>query len=320
MMQNATKAANTANENAQELEKSKVALSELTLKLTEAQEQLANLKGDAAEADELRAALERERDVAGHTAREIEALKNELVTFKTSRVDPAGATSSTVHEKDRPDAVSQQLNVVQYQLSALRESEAKLQGELEQERGRSASATRAFMASQEQISALKAQAASAAATLQDADALKKQSAHVEAYREHVPAVLLFQTTPVLTRPSPETSQGTTQPRSGATSRSDVSPRKARQASLPQKIRTEGKLSAEATTQTRRLNLPVESVEQKSVRPPSGNARPSAGPDRNTVVKPQRFPRLLPRGSSAGEAGAPDLPASLLPADELWSFY
>ena len=110
---------------------------------------------------------------------------------------------------------------VQEQLSALRESKAKMQDELKQERGRSASVIRQLGAFEREILALKAQAKSTATTqealrqekentaaaLRDVHTLKKQIADVGAHTEFVPAALLFQTTPVLLKPSTHTFQG-----------------------------------------------------------------------------------------------------------------
>ncbi|WP_133239290.1 hypothetical protein [Microvirga sp. KLBC 81] len=334
MTQNATRAAEARDKHAREVEKGNAALSELTVKLTEAQEQLAHLKGSAAEAAELRAALERERAAAGFAAREIESLKSQVVKLLTVGVSPTEVVSSSAQEKERADAASQQLKAVEEQLSALRESEAKMQGELKQESARNASVTRQLLASQREILALKAQAALAAtiqgalrqekentaAARRDVQALKRQIANLEAHTEFVPAALLFQSTPVLLKPSSHTFEGGARPSSGAGTEDDVSDRKARQGSLPPQVETERKLSDEATTQSRRRNLPIKFEDEKSARPPSGSPKPSEAADRNTVVKLKRSPRLPARENSATEALAPDVPAVLLPVDGLWALY
>lgn len=334
MTQDFVRAAARRDEDARELEKVKAEQVELSAKLTEAQEQLARLKESAAEAAELRAALERERGAARFAAREIETLKRQVVKLPTIGVSPTETASSAHQEKERADAASQQLNTVRDQLSALRESEAKVQSELEQEKGRSASAARALQEAQREILSLKAQAASAAAiqealrderemtaaALREVHALKKQIADLEARTEFVPASLLFQTTPVPPGPSTERSQDGAQPGSGPGSDGDTSERKARQASLAPHVETERKPADEATTQTRRRNLPLKPVEEKTVRPPSGSPKLAAASGKTSVVKLKR-PRSLPaRESSAARPPAPDLPESLLPADELWSFY
>jgi hypothetical protein len=332
MTQNAMRAAETRDEHAREVEKGKAALLELTAKLAEAQEQLLLLKGSAAEAAELRPALERERDAVKSAARELEALRRELVALQTSAVSPAGAVSSAAQENERADATSQQLKAVQEQLSALRESEAKMQDELKQERGRSASAIRQLDASQREVLALKAQAASAAtiqealrqekenaaAAIRDVHALKRQIADLGAHTEFVPAALLFQTTPVLLKPSTHTFQGSAKLNRGAGTDDDISQRKARQVSLPPQVERERKLSDEATAQTRRRNLQLKTVE-KSVRPPSTSSKSSEAAGRDTVVKLKRTPRL-PAANSAPKPLAPDLPAILLPIDGLWALY
>jgi DNA repair exonuclease SbcCD ATPase subunit len=149
MTQNAIRAGETRDEHAREVEKGKAALLELTAKLAEAQEQLLLLKGNAAEAAELRPALERERDAVKSAARELEALRRELVTLQTSAVSSAAAVSSASQENERADATSQQLKAVQEQLSALRKSKAEMQDELKQERGRSASVMRQLEAGEQ---------------------------------------------------------------------------------------------------------------------------------------------------------------------------
>ena len=332
MTQNAIRAAETRDEHAREVEKGKAASLELTAKLAQAQEQLVLLKGGAAEAAELRPALERERDAVKSAARELEALRRELVTLQTNAVSSAGAVSSAAQENERADATSQQLKAVQEQLSALRESEAKMQDELKQERERSASAIRQLGASQREVLALKAQAASAAtiqealrqekentaAAIRDVHALKRQIADLGAPTEFVPAALLFQTAPVLLKPSTHTFQNGAKPSSGAGTDDDISHRKARQVSLPPQAERERKLFDEATAQTRRRNLQLKSVE-KSVRPPSTSSKPSEAAGRDIVVKLKRSPRL-PAANSASKPLAPDLPAILLPIDGLWALY
>jgi hypothetical protein len=333
MTQNAIRAAETRDEHAREVEKGKAALLELTAKFAEAQEQLVLLKGIAPEAAELRPALERERDAVKSAARELEALRRELATVQTSAVSSAGAVSSAAQENERADATFQQLKAVQEQLSALGESKAKMQDELKQERGRSASAIRQLGASQREVLALKARAASAdtiqealrqekentAAALRDLHALKRQIADIGAHTEFVPAALLFQTTPVLLKPSTHTFQSGSEPNSGAGTNGDISQRKARQASLPPQVERERKLSDEATAQTRRRNLQLKSVE-KSVRPPSTSSKPSGAAGRDTVVKLKRSPRFPTRENSVPEPLAPNLPAILLPVDGLWALY
>jgi DNA repair exonuclease SbcCD ATPase subunit len=332
MTQNAIRAAETRDEHAREVEKGKAASLELTAKLAQAQEQLVLLKGGAAEAAELRPALERERDAVKSAARELEALRRELVTLQTNAVSSAGAVSSAAQENERADATSQQLKAVQEQLSALRESEAKMQDVLKQERERSASAIRQLGASQREVLALKAQAASAAkiqealrqekentaAAIRDVHALKRQIADLGAHTEFVPAALLFQTVPVLLKPSTHTFQSGAKPSSGAGTDGDISQRKARQVSLPPQAERERKLFDEATAQTRRRNLQLKSVE-KSVRPPSTRSKPSEAAGRDIVVKLKRSPRL-PVANSAPEPLAPNLPAILLPIDGLWALY
>jgi hypothetical protein len=334
MTQDVVRAAARRDEHARELEKGKAALSELTVKLTEAQEQLARFKGSAAEAAELRAALERERAAARFAAREIESLKRQVVKLPTIGVSPTEATSSAPQAKERAEAASQQLNTVRGQLSALRESEAKMQSELDQEKGRSASASRALLESQREILALKAQAASAAAiqeslrqekemtaaALREVHALKRQIADLEARTEFVPAALLFQITPALPGPSAETSRDDAQPSRGVGLEGDISERKVRQASLTPQVETERRSPDEATTQPRRRNLPLRPVEEKSVRPPSGSPKLAAASDRTTIVKLKRSRNLPTRESSAAKTPAPNLPESLLPADGLWSSY
>ncbi|WP_445500846.1 hypothetical protein [Microvirga sp. G4-2] len=334
MTQDAVRAAARRDEQARELEKRKAELSELTVKLTEAQEQLARLKGSAEEAAELRAALERERGAARFSAREIESLKRQVVKLPTIGVSPSEAASSAPQEKERADAATQQLNTMRGQLAALRESEVRMQSELEQEKGRSASAARALLDSQREVLALKAQAASAAAiqealrqekemtaaALREVHALKKQIADLEPRTEFVPAALLFQIAPVLPGPSAKTSQDGAQPGSGAGSGGDISERKARQASLSPQVETERNSPDEATMQPRRRNLPLRPVEEKSVRPPSGSPKLAAASDRTTVVKLKRSRSLPTRENSAAKTLPPDLPESLLPADGLWSSY
>jgi hypothetical protein len=333
MTQNAIRAAETRDEHAREVEKGKAALLELTAKLAEAQEQLLLLKGSAAEAAELRPALERERDAVKSAARELEALRRELATVQTSAVSSAGAVSSAAQENERADATFQQLKAVQEQLSALGESKAKMQDELKQERGRSASAIRQLGASQREVLALKARAASAdtiqealrqekentAAALRDLHALKRQIADIGAHTEFVPAALLFQTTPVLLKPSTHTFQSGSKPNSGAGTDGDISQRKARQVSLSPQVERERKLSEEATAQTRRRNLQLKSVE-KSVRPPSTSSKPMGAAGRDTVVKLKRSPRFPIRENSVPEPLAPNLPTILLPVDGLWALY
>lgn len=333
MTRNAIGAADTRDEHAREVEKGKAALSALTVKLTEAQEQLANLKGSAAEAAELRPALERERDAAKIAAREIESLRRELVTLQTSGISSTGAVSSATQERERADTTSQQLKTVQEQLSVLQESVAKTQDELRQERERTASATRQLGASQREILALKAQATSAAtiqealrqekenaaAARRDVHALVRQIAELEARTEFIPAALLFQSPPVLLKPSTHTFQSGARPNSGAGAVGDISQRKARQVSLPSQIETERRLSDEATAQTRRRNPPLRSVE-KSIRSPFRSPKPSKAADRDTVLELKRSPRVPARANSAPEPLAPDLPAILLPVDGLWALY
>jgi myosin heavy subunit len=333
MTQNDIRAAETRDEHAREVEKGKAALLESTAKLAEAQEQLLLLKGSAAEAAELRPALERERDAVKSAARELEALRRELVTLQTSAVSSAAAVSSASQENERADATSQQLKAVQEQLSALRESKAEMQDELKQERGRSASVMRQLGASEREILALRSQAESAAAiqealrqekentavALRDVHTLKKQIADVGAHTEFVPAALLFQTTPVLLKPSTHTFQGGAKLDRGADTDDDISQRKARQVSLPPQFERERKLSDEAMAQTRRRNLQLKSVE-KSVRPPSTSSKPSGAAGRDTVVKLKRSPRFPTRENSVPEPLPPNLPAILMPVDGLWALY
>jgi hypothetical protein len=331
--QNDIRAAETRDEHAREVEKGKAALLELTAKLAEAQEQLVLLKGSAAEAAELRPALERERDAVKSAARELEALRRELVTLQTSAVSSAAAVSSASQENERADATSQQLKAVQEQLSALRKSKAEMQDELKQERGRSASVMRQLGASEREILALRSQAESAAAiqealrqekentavALRDVHTLKKQIADVGAHTEFVPAAFLFQTTPVLLKPLTDTFQGGAKLDRGADTDDDISQRKARQVSLQPQFERERKLSDEAMAQTRRRNLQLKSVE-KSVRPPSTSSKPSGVAGRDTVVKLKRSPRFPTRDNSVPEPLAPNLPAILMPVDGLWALY
>jgi hypothetical protein len=333
MTRNAIRAADTIDEHAREVERGKAALSALTIELTEAQERLAALKGSAAEAAELRPALERERDAAKIAAREIESLRRELVTIQTSGISSTGAVRLTAQENERADAASQQLKAVQEQLSALRVGEARMQGELEQERERGASAIRQLEASQRETLALKAQATSAvafqealreekentAAALRDVHALKQQIADLGARREFVPAALLFQTTPVLLKPSTHTFGSGAGPNSGAGTDGDISQSKARRVSLPSEVERERMLSDEATAQSRHRNAQPKSVE-KPVRPPFTSSKPSGAAGRDTVVKLKRSPRVPTRENSAPEPLAPNLPAILLPVDGLWALY
>jgi hypothetical protein len=331
--QNDTRVAETRDEHAREVEKGKAALLELTAKLAEAQEQIVLLKWNAAEAAELRPALERERDAVKSAARELEALRRDLVTLQTSAVSSAAAVNSVAQEKERANATSQQLKAVQEQLSALRESKVEMQDELQQERGRSASVMRQLGASEREILALRSQAESAAAiqealrqekensaaALRDVHILKKQIADVGAHTEFVPAALLFQTTPVLLKPSTHTFQGGAKLDKGADTDDDISQRKARQVSLPPQFERERRLSDEAMAQTRRRNLQLKSVE-KSVRPPSTSSKPSGAAGRDTVARLKRSPRFPTRENSVPEPLAPNLPAILMPVDGLWALY
>jgi hypothetical protein len=333
MTRNATRAADTIVEHAREVERGKAAVSALTTELTEAQEQLAVLKGSTEEAAELRLVLERERDAAKIAAREIEPLRRELVTLETSGISSTGAVSLNAQENERGDDKSHQLKAVQEQLSALRGGEARMRGELEQERGRSASAVRQLEASQRETLALKAQATSTvtfqealrnekentAAALRDVRALMQQIAELGARREFVPAALLFQTTPVLLKSSTRTFRSGAGANSGAGTDGDISQRKARRGSLPSEIERERILSDEATAQSRHSNSQLKSVEKLDRQPPA-SSKPSEAAGRDTVVKLKRSPRLPARGSSAPEPIAPDLPAVLLPVDGLWALY
>jgi hypothetical protein len=208
-----------------------------------------------------------------------------------------------------------------------------MQEELKQEGGRSASAIRRLEASQREILAVKAQAASAAtiqellsqekentaAALRDVHVLTRQIADLKAHTELVPAALLFQTTPILLKPSTHTSQSGARPNSGAGTEGEVSQNKSRQVLLPPQVETERKLNDEATAQTRRRNSPLKSVE-KSVSSPSRSPTPSEVADRETVIKLKRSPRLPSRTNSAPAPFTPDLPAVLLPVDGLWALY
>jgi hypothetical protein len=207
-----------------------------------------------------------------------------------------------------------------------------MQDESKHERGRSASAIRQLGASQREVLALKAEAESAAtiqealrqekentaAAIRDVQALKRQLADLGAHTEFVPAALLFQTTPVLFKPSTHTFQSGAKPNSGAGTDGDSSQRRARQVSLPPQVEREPKLSDEATAQTRRRSLQLKPVE-KSAGPPSTSSKPSEAAGRDTVVKLKRSPRL-PAANSAPKPLAPDLPAILLPIDGLWALY
>jgi hypothetical protein len=334
MIDNATRAAEARDDQAREVEKVKAALSELTGKLAKAQEQLADVRGSTADTAELRATLERERDAVKLAARENESLKRELAMRQTSGVSANGAVSPVSEENERADAASRQLDAVHEQLSALQVNEAKMQDELKQERGRSASATRQLEASQKVILALKAQVASAATTqealrqeqessaaaLRDVRALKRQISDLDAHTEFTPAALLFQTTPVLLEPSIHTFQSGARPSSGAGTEGKVSQRKARQVSLHPHSATERELSDEGATQTRPRNLPLKSVEEKSVSPPSGRRGSNEVADKDTIIKLKRSPHSRTRENSAPRPFAPNLPPILLPIEGMWALY
>lgn len=328
MAEQVTRAADERDERVREVEAAKAALVDLTIRLRAAQEQLAILMESPAVTGASSADLERENDAADLAAREIAALKEQLVTLRTGQVDNSRLINSVAQEKSRADAVSQQLGTLQDQLSALRAREAKIQDELKQERENSASLTRRLVDTQRELASQTIRAASVAeaqgrlrqekertaAALREVDALKRQIADLGASAKFKPAALPVRTTPV--PPSP----GRAKPDRGADREDAVPQRQSRQAALPPQDKTRSRLPDEAAAQARRPSVLQKSGTEEAGRRSSGSLRSSAVSGKGAVTKLKRPSRVLARENSATEVLIPDLPASLRPAGELWLFF
>jgi hypothetical protein len=333
MAQDKISAAEMRDAYAREAEQGKAAVSELASKLTAAQQQLAILEGRATEARELRLALEQERNAAEVAAGEIDSLRRELVLRQSGGVSPAGAGSSAAQEQKRAGAALEQSGTVRDELTALEESRAKMQGELDHERERSTSLSHQLAISQREILALKAQAAGAATTqealrhekektaaaLRDLEAVKRQVKDLEVRPGFVPAAVIFQFNPVVLKPSPNTFQNGASLKSGTIAKDNISQRTVRQAALPRQLETERTFTDRANVQVHRRNPQLRPVEEP-VGPALTRPKPNKAVGSSTIVKLQRTPSVTTRMNSAPEPIAPGLPASLLPVDGRWALY
>ncbi|MGF9761740.1 hypothetical protein AAII07_41810 [Microvirga sp. 0TCS3.31] len=333
-IQDATRAAEIRDEDAREKERANAARLELTLRLTAAHEQIEALQKIVAKAGELQTALERERELASHSARETNALKTQLAILQKTRPSATDTEGSAAREKRQTDAAVHQLNALWDQTVTLRASEAKMQDELQQEKERSAAMARQLETVQKESATLAEQVRNAAAieaALQlekekvaaashDLSSLRKQIALLEKNTEFIPAVLIFQTPLTFSEPLADKPQ--TGAASGGVSKGSVaSQRKTRQAVVPLEAGALNKSSGGLVkAQPLELKPSPQSRVARRVKPPSGSRDPHPTYDK-AFIGLSRSPRSLARESNAVPRGFyPALPAILLPDEGHWRVY